>query len=80
MVALIPIDEDCHGRPSRPDPTRPHNPEFDGQKLVGASTGPRAYGLRTTLMQPSSLSRNVLYMPGPSSSETVWVITNDGSI
>jgi Haloacid dehalogenase-like hydrolase len=38
------------------------------------------YGLRTTLMQPSSLSRKVLYMPGPSSSGTVWVITNDGSI
>jgi ATP-dependent DNA helicase RecQ len=30
-------------------------------------------------MQPSSLSRNVLYMPGPSSRDTVWVMTNDGS-
>jgi hypothetical protein len=47
----------------------------------GTTTSLRVhYGLRTTLMQPSSLSRNVLYMPGPSSSGTVWVITNDGSI
>ena len=38
------------------------------------------HGLRTTFTQPSSLSRKVLYMPGPSSKPTRWVTTNDGSI
>ena len=38
------------------------------------------HGFMTTLMQPSSLSRKVLYMAGPSSRPTVWVMTNDGSI
>jgi hypothetical protein len=28
-------------------------------------TWPRAYGFSTNLMQPSSLSRNVLYIAGP---------------
>ena len=40
----------------------------------------RGHGLRTTLMQPSFLSRKVLYMAGPSSRATRWVITNEGSI
>jgi hypothetical protein len=38
------------------------------------------HGLRTTFTQPSSLSRKVLYMPGPSSRSTRCVTTNDGSI
>src|SRR5205085_9768639 len=38
------------------------------------------HGFMTTLMQPSSLSRKVLYMAGPSSSGTLCVMTNDGSI
>ena len=31
-------------------------------------------------MQPSFLSRNVLYISGARSSGTLWVMTNDGSI
>src|SRR4051812_13574282 len=41
---------------------------------------PQLCGFSTTLMQPSSFARNVLYMFGASSSEAKWVITNDGSI
>jgi hypothetical protein len=37
-------------------------------------------GLSITLMQPSCLSRKVLYISGPRSSGTLWVITKDGSI
>jgi hypothetical protein len=34
-------------------------------------------GFKTTLMQPSCLSRNVLYIWGPLSSGSVWVMTKD---
>src|SRR5690606_3854314 len=37
-------------------------------------------GVSTTFTQPSCLSRKVLYISGPSSSFTLWVITKDGSI
>ena len=37
-------------------------------------------GFSTTLMQPSFLSRKVLYSSGPSSSFARWVMTKDGSI
>ena len=38
------------------------------------------YGLRTTLMQLSCLSRKTLYISGPFSIGMVCVMTNDGSI
>jgi DNA ligase 1 len=42
---------------------------------------PPREALSTTLMQPSCLSRKVLYISGPSASVgTVWVMTKDGSI
>jgi hypothetical protein len=37
-------------------------------------------GVIITLMQPSCLLRNVLYISGPFSSGTLCVMTNDGSI
>src|SRR5690606_32111019 len=40
----------------------------------------RCQGLSTTLMQPSCLSRNVLYISGPCSRLTLWVMTKVGSI
>ena len=39
-----------------------------------------ALWFRTTLMQPSCRSRNLLYESGPSSRPPVCVTTNDGSI
>jgi hypothetical protein len=56
------------------------NPTLRDGRLHRGEQSSRPHGLSTTLMQPSSLSRNVLYMPGPCSSGTVCVITNDGSI
>src|SRR4051794_18430822 len=48
---------------------------------VGKSSSYAAIpGFNTTLMHPSVLSRNVLYISGPRSSGTSCVITNDGSI
>lgn len=41
---------------------------------------PYAAGFKTTLMQPSFLSRNVSYIFGASSRLTLCVITNEGSI
>ena len=38
------------------------------------------HGFITTLMQPSFLSRKVLYSSGPSSRDARWVMTKDGSI
>jgi hypothetical protein len=39
-----------------------------------------AHGSSTTLMQPSSLLRNVRYISGARSSGTRWVMTSEGSI
>jgi hypothetical protein len=36
------------------------------EDLMPVSHGGTPYGVRTTLMQPSSLSRNVSYISGPS--------------
>jgi hypothetical protein len=64
--------------PRKPEPgmvgtvqtTTPDSSEFSAQ----------SQGLSTTLMQPSSLSRKVLYISGPLESGTLWVMTNDGSM
>src|SRR5437868_663638 len=42
--------------------------------------GDGRYGLITTLMQPSLLSRKVLYASGPLRGLMRWVTRNDGSI
>src|SRR5271154_4784234 len=47
--------------------------------LLRNAGGP-PYGRNTTLMHPSSLSRNFLYADGASASFTRWVTMNDGSI
>jgi hypothetical protein len=58
-------------------PSRVAKPAGAAFVLDGASN---SQGLSTTLMQPSFLSRKVLYSSGPSSNLARWVMTNDGSI
>ncbi len=53
------------------------NPQSRGDGFAGRIL---SQGFNMTLMQPSCFSRNVSRIPAPSSSFTVCVITNKGSI